>query len=507
MKNKIINFADVEKVLKSIKQKKKKIVHCHGVFDLLHIGHLKHFESAKKYGDILIISVTPDKFVQKGFNRPYFSSEQRMQILASIEVIDFVVLNKSTNAVDIIRKIKPDYYCKGPDYKNFKDDITGQIRNEMLEVKKNGGQLVYSNDPIYSSSSVLNQSGHIYDLFQRSFIKKIKSIINRDNFDKQINKLKKLKVLVLGETIIDKYVFCEAIGKSGKEPHLVLRDLSEEMYPGGVIAIARNISDFCNQITVLSMLGKDGEYEEYIKKILPKNVKTQFLYKSESPTIIKKRYIEKVSKNKILGIYTMNDDLLNNKDELVFKKMIQKEIKKHDLVIVSDYGHGLITKKLAKLLCKNSRYLALNTQSNASNIGYHTIQKYKNVDCVVMNETELRHELRDKNEKSVILAKRLSGMININNLIITKGSDGAFLYNSFDKKYFNCPAFASKVIDKVGAGDAMLSIISILLKLKFNSMITLFLGSLAGALSVEQMSNKVPINKIKLLKYFNHILK
>ena len=160
MKNKIINFADVEKVLKSIKQKKKKIVHCHGVFDLLHIGHLKHFESAKKYGDILIISVTPDKFVQKGFNRPYFSSEQRMQILASIEVIDFVVLNKSTNAVDIIRKIKPDYYCKGPDYKNFKDDITGQIRNEMLEVKKNGGQLVYSNDPIYSSSSVLNQSGH-----------------------------------------------------------------------------------------------------------------------------------------------------------------------------------------------------------------------------------------------------------------------------------------------------------------------------------------------------------
>ena len=82
--------------------------------------------------------------------------------------------------------------------------------------------------------------------------------------------------------------------------------------------------------------------------------------------------------------------------------MIEKEIKKYDIVIVSDYGHGLITKKLAKLLCKNSKYLALNAQSNASNIGYHTIQKYKNVDCVVMNETELRHELRDKNEKSVL---------------------------------------------------------------------------------------------------------
>ena len=145
--------------------------------------------------------------------------------------------------------------------------------------------------------------------------------------------------------------------------------------------------------------------------------------------------------------------------------MIEKKIKKYDLVIVSDYGHGLITKKLAKLLCKNSKYLALNAQSNASNIGYHTIQKYKNVDCVVMNETELRHELRDKNEKSVILAKKLAKMININNLIITKGNKGAFLYNSIGKKYYSCPAFASKVVDKIGAGDSMLSIISIILKL------------------------------------------
>ena len=507
MKKKIIDFSNVEKILKPIKRKGKKIVHCHGVFDLLHIGHLRHFASAKKYGDVLIISVTADKFIQKGFNRPYFNSEQRIESLSSIEMVDFVVLNKSANAINIINKIKPDYYCKGPDYKNFKDDITGQIKKEMLEVKKNGGKLVYTDDPIYSSSSVLNQSGYIYDLSQKNFIQKIKSIIDLNKFYKQIDKLKSLKVLVLGETIIDKYVFCEAIGKSGKEPHLVLRDLNEEIYLGGVIAIARNISDFCKKVSVLSMLGKDGEYEKKIKKILPKNIETQFLYKSESPTIIKKRYIEKFSKNKIMGVYTINDALLNKKDELIFKRMIEKKIKKYDLVIVSDYGHGLITKKLAKLLCKNSKYLALNAQSNASNIGYHTIQKYKNVDCVVMNETELRHELRDKNEKSVILAKKLANMININNLIITKGNKGAFLYNSIGKKYYSCPAFASKVVDKIGAGDSMLSIISIILKLKLEGMIALFLGSLAGALSVEEMSNKVPINKIKLLKYFNHILK
>ena len=507
MKKKIIDFSDVEKILKPIKRKGKKIVCCHGAFDLLHIGHLKHFKSAKKYGDILIVSVTPDKFIQKGFDRPYFNSEQRMESLASIEIIDFVILNNLTNAVDIIKKIKPDYYVKGPDYKNFKDDITGQIKKERQAVKKNGGRLVFTEDHTYSSSSILNQFGDTYNLSQKKFIHKIKTKINLNNFNKQINKLQDLKVLVIGEAIIDKYVFCETLGKSGKEPHLVLRNLREEVYLGGALSIARNVSDFCNKITILSMLGQKKENEKYIKKNMAKNIQSKFLYKSKSPTIIKKRYIESISNNKVLGIYTVNDDLLDKKDELIFKKMILKEIKKHDVVIVSDYGHGLITKKLAKLLCKNSKFLALNAQANASNTGYHSIQKYKGVDCVVINETELRQELRDKNEKLDILTKKLTKMIGINNLVITMGSKGAILYSSKDKKYFYCPAFASKVVDKIGAGDSMLSIMSILIKSNFKNIISIFLGSLAGAISVEEMSNKVPIKKTKLLKYFNHILR
>ena len=110
MKKKIIDFLNIEKVLKSLKKRGKKIVHCHGVFDLLHIGHIKHFESAKKFGDILIVTVTPDKFVNKGFNRPHFNSQQRIEGLASIEIIDFVILNKTSNAIDIIKKIKTGFF-------------------------------------------------------------------------------------------------------------------------------------------------------------------------------------------------------------------------------------------------------------------------------------------------------------------------------------------------------------------------------------------------------------
>ena len=176
-------------------------------------------------------------------------------------------------------------------------------------------------------------------------------------------------------------------------------------------------------------------------------------------------------------------------------------------MVVSDYGHGLISKKSANLICKLSKYLALNAQVNAANIGYHSMRNYKNIDCVIINEKEIRHELRDRNNKVEVLMKKLSSDQNIKNLIVTRGSEGAFLYNSKNKNLFYSPAFATKVVDKVGAGDPMLSIISILLKTKFKNIVALFMGSIAGALSVEEMSNKVPINRVRLLKYFNHILK
>ena len=144
---------------------------------------------------------------------------------------------------------------------------------------------------MYSSSTILNNTTTLYNSI-KTFLNKIRSEINLNHFNKKIEKLKKLKILILGETIIDKYVFCEALGKSGKEPHLVLRDLNEETYVGGVVAIAKNISEFCKKITIISALGKKKEYENYIKKNLSNNIRTNFLYRSNTPTIVKKRYIE-----------------------------------------------------------------------------------------------------------------------------------------------------------------------------------------------------------------------
>jgi bifunctional ADP-heptose synthase (sugar kinase/adenylyltransferase) len=138
---------------------------------------------------------------------------------------------------------------------------------------------------------------------------------NDSKISSTMNSFSDLKVLVIGETIIDEYVYCEALGKSGKEPILVLRDLYKEKYLGGTAAIARNVSSFCKKITLLTNIGQKNDEKKFIQSNLEKNIKTIFLNKKNSPTIIKKRFIEQINKTKVFGIYSLNDQPLDNDQE------------------------------------------------------------------------------------------------------------------------------------------------------------------------------------------------
>jgi rfaE bifunctional protein nucleotidyltransferase chain/domain len=171
---KIIPIEILVNTISKLKAKKKKIVLCHGVFDLLHIGHIKHFQEAKSYGDVLVVTLTPDKFVNKGPARPVFNDKLRLEAIAALNVVDFVSLNTSPTAVTSIKKIKPNIYCKGPDYQDHNRDISGQIKNEVNAVKKIRGKVVYTNDITFSSSKLLNQYGEIHSDKQKSLINRIK---------------------------------------------------------------------------------------------------------------------------------------------------------------------------------------------------------------------------------------------------------------------------------------------------------------------------------------------
>ena len=504
--NKIYPLKFISKIIKKEK-KTKKIVLCHGVFDLLHVGHIKHLEKAKELGDKLIVTITSDRYVNKGPGRPIFNQKLRSESIAALECVDYVVINDNKTAVEPIKFIKPNIYCKGKDYKDSKNDVTGEIKNELNLLKKFKGEVVFTEELTFSSSRIINKSTDYYSLRHKKNIKKISKVTNFIKIKKIIDDFKKIKILVIGETIIDQYNFCEAIGKSGKEPIMVLRETEKEQYLGGVLGIARHLSELASRIMVISMLGEKKEYFQDIKKTLPKNIKTQFIYKKNSPTIVKKRYVDQISKYKVFGVYNFNDEILNKKNELTFNKILEKELKKYDLVIVSDYGHGFISKKSANIICRDSKFLALNTQINASNIGYHTIKNYKNFNTLIINEKEIRHEMRDKASKVESLMTLLAKEKNIKNLIVTMGRSGSVLYKKEKNKFFYADAYANNVVDKIGAGDTMLAVIALCIKFNIDSNMSLLISSLAAAQSVENMGNKYSINKINMLKALEAILK
>jgi rfaE bifunctional protein kinase chain/domain len=322
-----------------------------------------------------------------------------------------------------------------------------------------------------------------------------------------MNSFSDIKVLIIGETIIDEYVYCETLGKSGKEPILVVRDMYKERYLGGTAAIARNLSSFCKKITLFTNIGQKNNEKKFIKNNLEKNIKTIFLNKNNSPTITKKRFVDLINKTKIFGVYSLNDQPLDRDQESKLNRKIQKLIKNHDLVIVSDYGHGLISDKTAKLIVKKSKFVAVNTQLNSTNLGFHVISKYIGANFITINETEMRHELRNKTEHRLPLIKTLSKKLKSKYTHVTSGDMGSIIYDSTLKEIISCPAFASKVMDKVGTGDTMLAILAISLFKKFNIKLSMFLSALAAAQNIQYMANKIPINKVNITRALQSYLK
>ena len=156
-KQKIVEIKELVEICKEKRNEGKRIVHCHGCFDLLHPGHIRHFKAAKEFGDILVVTITPDKFVRKGSERPIFNAQLRIETIAALEVVDYVSLNKWDTAVRTIKSLKPDFYVKGNDYSNRSKDVTGNILLEEEAVKKGGGEIKFTNEISFSSTRIINE--------------------------------------------------------------------------------------------------------------------------------------------------------------------------------------------------------------------------------------------------------------------------------------------------------------------------------------------------------------
>ena len=188
---------------------------------------------AKTYSDYLVVSITGDKFVKKGPDRPIFSSSYRAELISSLEFVDFVIVNESETPINLIHQIKPNFYIKGSDYSDPSEDITGNILKEKKSVEQNYGKFILSNEIEFSSSSLINN--YFKPSLTISELKKNITDINKfkSNCLNSLKKTQKLNVAVIGECIFDEYIFSKELEKPSKENISAVEFDKNKVYLGG----------------------------------------------------------------------------------------------------------------------------------------------------------------------------------------------------------------------------------------------------------------------------------
>lgn len=505
MNPKIVSLEELAVICSRLKSEGKTIAHCHGCFDLLHLGHIKHFEAAKKAADVVVVTLTPDRFVNKGPGRPVFNEILRMESIAALEAVSYVALNKWETAIETLKLIKPTFYVKGQDYKKSEDDITGNINKEEEAVKSVGGQLYFTEEIQFSSSKLINAHFSPLNDSVQEYLSGLKKKHNADSIINEIEKLKNLNVLVIGDTIIDEYHTCRPLGKSSKSPTISTMFLKGESYAGGVLAIANHLDQFAGKVDLVTCLGKQNPQQEIIEQKLSKNINKKFFLRNDGPTPTKRRYLDTYLNLKLFEVTFMNDTYLANDLEKEVITHLEKTLKNVDLVLVADFGHGFITPGIIKFLEGSGKYLSVNAQTNSNNYGFNYITKYNRVDYVSIDEKELRLPFGDNYGKLENLIEKLHAITHAGKIQITLGQQGSILYEK--GKFYTAPAFASSVKDSVGAGDAVLSVTSLCAFSNTPPEVLPFIGNCVGALAVEIIGNEHPVYKKDLIKFISHFLK
>jgi cytidyltransferase-like protein len=447
---KVVSLDELLNIIKqtrdSLSDGHKKIVLCPGVFDVIHIGHKRHLEKAKTYGDILVVMITQDKYVNKP-NRPIFNQDLRAELISEFSCVDYVAINRWLTNEDTVLMLKPDVLVRGNEYSS-PDDI--RVLGENAAALKVGSRIIFTNELTTSSTMIISRES--YSESVREFLHSFN--YSFDYIREYIEKINLLNILVLGEKFVDEYQYGNCVDGIFIEKKL-------EKYDGGSWAVGNHLSNFSQNVDV--MYGQ---------------------------TIVKRSYIDE--DYKLFDSYYIGE--VNEVDP---------DFSAYDLVIVVDYGHGMFTKLFREDIKSKAKFLAINTKKRL----YNSLRKYwdrKSGVYVCLNEDELRCAVHDKYDRyedlNYIINKEFSGI----EIIITTGYKGCVVGDTFGNMVI--PSFATKLVDSVGAGDAFLSLSAPLICLDAPIEVAGFVGNIAGAITCSYPGNKYSVTKSELYRLMNVLI-
>ncbi|MBI4218692.1 MAG: adenylyltransferase/cytidyltransferase family protein [Chloroflexi bacterium] len=467
---KVLDLERLRKVSAVYRADGKRVVLCHGVFDVLHHGHLTHLRQAKAMGDVLVVSITADRYVSKGPGRPAFTEQLRAEMLAALEPVDHVAIVGDPSAVPAIDAVKPYIYCKGPDYKGTDDG--GNFPDETRALHLHGGRIAFTDGPTSSSSTLINRFIPSVSAPIRTFLDTVSAKYGADGVIEWLDKAEHLTAIAMGEPILDEYIYVTPEGKSAKEAIITYRRVGAEQFRGGIDIVAGHLGQVVSKVRTETA---------GIRPI----VKRRFVVQP---------FLQKVFSEADLPWPPTRPEPLH-----------AERLKDCDLVVVVDFGHGLVGSSAdAAQIAEAAPFLALSVQSNSLNWGFNLLSKWPRADYVVVDEQELRLAQSDRYSDPHDLIKAEFERMKLKVFALTRGHNGCLLYDGVS--FVEVPALADRVVDRMGAGDAFIAVTAPLARLGAPMDILALVGNVAGGIEVGAVGNQ-PVKAALIKRWVRASLK
>jgi bifunctional ADP-heptose synthase (sugar kinase/adenylyltransferase) len=502
--NKIISIENLDKVSQELRAQGKQIVLCQVAFDQIHNELIRFLESARENGDVLFVAATEIPHTKNDTERPVTSIGTRMENLAALQTTDYIFINPSSSSAQAIESLKPHVFIKEK-YPEIESNANDDFTKEQHAISKCQGKIILAN----KISSISAPSQMHFGLFPETTQKYLSSFRKKYQYGDIIQKIKdlsRLNVLVIGDAIIDEYHYSNPLGPSGKGSHLSVQYVKSEQFAGGSLAVANHLAAFSNSVTLVTGLGKKDNRETFIRSKLKSNINPLFHYFEDAPTVVKRRYVD-FDLIKLFEVYFYNDEPSQENLNQSICPWLMKNVEDFDIVFVPDFGNGFISQAIIKELCEHARFLAVNTQVNSGNRGYHAISRYPRADFICVNEVELRMTTHNRHDPVDELAKKVANKLKARFLGVTQGTQGAFILDHNHDHSFRAPVLSTKVLDRIGAGDTFLSIAGLCLGGGLSPEIATFAGSASAALDVQIVCNRETIEPHNLYSYITTLLK
>ena len=497
---KIVNLKTLKKIL-GRKPRKEKVILCHGNFDVVHPGHVRHLTYAKSKADKLIVSITADKFIQKGIYRPFVPQNIRAINIAAFEMVNYVIIDDNKKPLNLIRDLKPDYFAKGFEYNS--SGLPPATKEEQEVVTKYGGDIIFTpGDIVYSSTKILNiaqpeiSNFKLLDLMKRNKItfKSLREILN---------KLNKIKVHVIGDMIIDTYTNTSLIGGHTKTPTPSVLQQEKTDFVGGAGIVAKHLKEAGANVTLTTVLGNDRLKDFVLSEFKKNKIKINGIIDKTRPTTNKNTIIS--SGYKLLKIDKVDNQPISEKIFENIKSLIKKE--KCDVIIFSDFRHGIFNKTNIKILSNSIKKNVIKVADSQVASRWGNILDFKKFDLITPNEKEVRFSLADQDSSISELTRELSKLSGFKNLILKLGERGTITVAKQNNSLsFATPSFTKNVIDAVGAGDALLAYASLCLASSKSIVSSNILGSIAAACECE-MEGNIAVKKSMIIDKINDLEK